>query len=182
MIIYLITNKVNGKQYVGQTTRSLKIRWNNHCYIRPDSSAIGRAIRKYGKEAFTIEVIIETDSLEQLNLYEQEYIQKFNTLAPNGYNLKQGGNGHGVSEETRRKLSEAGRGRFHTQEAKEKISIALKGKLFSEEHKKHLSDRQIGIDNHFFGKEHSKETKRKMSETQKKLWAERKKLKSLKEK
>lgn len=64
MIIYLITNLTNNKKYVGQTSETLSRRWTKHQYNARIGSqqAICRAIRKYGIEAFKIEVISECDS------------------------------------------------------------------------------------------------------------------------
>ena len=85
MIIYIITNLINNKQYVGKTTKSLKLRWRRHCSRK--HTAISKAIIKYGKENFKIEVLEYTTSLEELNNLEIEWINKKNTLSPNGYNL-----------------------------------------------------------------------------------------------
>jgi group I intron endonuclease len=92
MIIYKITNKLNGKMYIGQTVQKLSDRWSDHC--RPcagkhvNHSAIADAIRKYGKENFILEQIDTAGTLETLDLLEIHYIQKYNTLSPNGYNLE----------------------------------------------------------------------------------------------
>lgn len=58
--VYLLTNTVNGKQYVGQTTRGAKYRWRDHQHDakrRGNKSVLGRAIRKYGATSFTITVL-----------------------------------------------------------------------------------------------------------------------------
>ncbi len=90
MIVYLATNKVNGKQYVGQTIRSLEERWKDHCRVK-DDNYFHRAIHKYGAENFTLEVIDTAESGEALDEKEIFWIKKLNTLFPNGYNLKEGG-------------------------------------------------------------------------------------------
>ena len=59
MYIYKITNKINKKIYIGQTTRSIEERWKGHC--KPSMTArslISRAIQKYGKENFIIEHVV----------------------------------------------------------------------------------------------------------------------------
>lgn len=90
MIVYLITNKVNGKRYVGQTVRSLEERWKDHCRVK-DDNYFHRAIHKYGVENFSLEIIDTADSGEELDEKEIFWIQKLNTLFPHGYNLKEGG-------------------------------------------------------------------------------------------
>ena len=90
MIVYLITNKVNGKQYVGQTIRSLEERWKDHCRVR-DENYFHRAIRKYGPENFSLEIIDTAETDEELDEKEIFWIKELNTLFPNGYNLKEGG-------------------------------------------------------------------------------------------
>ena len=53
-IIYKITNRINGKVYIGQTRMSLNVRWWHHCN-RKDCPALHHAIKKYGAENFTVE-------------------------------------------------------------------------------------------------------------------------------
>lgn len=90
-VIYLITNNLNGKQYVGKTTRSLNIRMNHHkC---GGDLHIDRAIRKYGRENFTVEVLEECYTVEQLNEREIFWIAALNCKHPNGYNHTDGGEG-----------------------------------------------------------------------------------------
>lgn len=93
MIIYLITNMVNGKQYVGQTTRSLQQRWREHCCNSSQCTYLHNAIAKYGKENFKVEQIDIAIDQEELDYKESQYIKFYNTLAPNGYNLDTGGKG-----------------------------------------------------------------------------------------
>lgn len=111
MTIYLITNLINGKKYVGQTIQSVKRRWDFHVCNAGGCVALKSAIKKYGKENFKIESIYEASSLEELSKKESEYIVSYNTLAPNGYNLTTGGERPVFSEETRKRMSEAGLGR-----------------------------------------------------------------------
>lgn len=93
--IYLITNKINNKKYVGKTTQSIEKRWEEHisdskkerCEIRP----LYRAIRKYGIENFIIKEI-EKGSADILSEREQYWIQYYNTYE-DGYNATLGGDG-----------------------------------------------------------------------------------------
>lgn len=91
--IYLITNSVNDKVYVGQTIQSLKKRFNGHCcYSKADKSAnmyIKRAIHKYGRDKFTIH-LIEECPIELLNDREKYWISFYNSYKE-GYNLTLGG-------------------------------------------------------------------------------------------
>lgn len=109
--VYLITNKVNGKQYVGQTIRTVEQRFNQHC--RADS-VIGVAIRKYGEINFTVEQIDSATTLEELSAKEVYWIKEYDSYR-SGYNCTLGGEStHGFkhSEETRQKMSEDRRGRY----------------------------------------------------------------------
>lgn len=91
--IYLITNSVNDKVYVGQTIQSLKKRFNGHCcYSKTDKSVnmyIKRAIHKYGRDKFTIH-LIEECPIELLNDREKYWISFYNSYK-DGYNLTLGG-------------------------------------------------------------------------------------------
>lgn len=97
--IYLITNKINGKKYVGQTRTTIEERWYRHCLRAQNSKkAIGidGAIRKYGADNFNCEIIKECP-IEELDKWEIYYIKEYNTYQGNnadiGYNLTLGGQG-----------------------------------------------------------------------------------------
>lgn len=114
MIIYKITNKVDGKLYVGQTVQKLKKRWSDHCSAnrkRDGQSYLYNAIQKHGKDSFLVEQIDSASTLEGLNALEEFYIKKFDTMSPKGYNLLPGGSNRRQHEDTKRKLSEALKGR-----------------------------------------------------------------------
>jgi len=98
--IYCITNKKNGKQYIGQTLRDVRTRFNCHLSEsknKYDTYPLHRAMRKYGKNGFdvdtqkTIYCISKKELQKQLNYYEKFYIKEFNTYNPDGYNLTIGG-------------------------------------------------------------------------------------------
>lgn len=99
--IYLITNKVNGKQYVGQTRSTIEERWRNHkCNVNvkhKQKFALHLAMNKYGIENFIIQEIEKIikptieELLNELNEKEIDYIKQLTTLCPNGYNLTEGG-------------------------------------------------------------------------------------------
>lgn len=97
--VYLITNLINGKRYIGQTTIGIEKRFKAHYSdsksSRSNKMAITNAIKKHGKENFTIKEIAISYNQEQLNFSEEFYIKSFNTLSPNGYNLKLSSSGRG---------------------------------------------------------------------------------------
>lgn len=90
-IIYKVTNKVNGKSYIGQTRYTLEFRWRQHLH-KKDNVYFHNAIKKYGAENFSLEVLEECD-VDKLNSREIFYIAKYNTFE-NGYNLTLGGDGN----------------------------------------------------------------------------------------
>lgn len=87
--IYIIKNDINNKVYIGQAIDSTK-RFRNHCKDNKDNSLIDKAIKKYGKEHFWVE-ILET-AIENFNEREKYWIMFYNSLTPNGYNILEGGN------------------------------------------------------------------------------------------
>lgn len=91
--IYKITNTINGKSYIGQTIQNVKERFYQHCATKCSKAvsnmAIHRAIKKYGKSNFTVEVIEEIDSVN-LNDRERYWIKYYNSYN-NGYNSTKGG-------------------------------------------------------------------------------------------
>lgn len=91
--IYKITNKINGKSYVGKTERTVEERWNEHCNDftkeRCRNRPLYRAMNKYGVENFYIETIEETSSPEERECFWIEHFQSFKK----GYNATIGGDG-----------------------------------------------------------------------------------------
>ncbi len=150
MIIYTITNLITGKIYIGQTAIGMIKRFNQHIassMSNRGTSVLHNAIRKYGLENFKIEEIGGANSQSELNYQEWFLIHKFNCLAPNGYNLREGGGGGKMSEEAKRKMSKAkvghipwNKGKKSSEKAKARISAAKKGKKFSKENKKKMSE------------------------------------------
>lgn len=90
-IIYKITNKVNGKSYIGQTRYTLEFRWKQHQH-KKDNTYFHNAIHKYGIENFSTEILEECD-YKDLDSREIFYIAKYNTFKE-GYNLTIGGDGN----------------------------------------------------------------------------------------
>ena len=88
MWIYKITNKVNGKSYIGQSKRPINKRWNRHISDALSNrldTHFARAIRKYGVKNFSVEEIDSSDSQEELNHLENYYIHLYDCIE-NGYN------------------------------------------------------------------------------------------------
>ena len=107
MIIYLVKNKVNDKQYIGQTTTPLNRRWSAHISNAKNkrySSVLANAIRKYGSDTFKLEILEKCSSLDELNKAEIKWIRLKDTLAPNGYNIETGGKNNIWTDEMKRKM------------------------------------------------------------------------------
>lgn len=131
--IYLITNLDNNKKYVGLTKFSITERFYQHV---KRGFLLTEAIKKYGEDKFFIELIEEVDTAGRAYELEQYYIKEYNTKVPYGYNLTDGGDGifgWEVTEEYR-------------QECSERVKQLHK-------------EKKVGM----YGKNHSDETKRKMS-------------------
>lgn len=107
--IYLITNKLNGKKYVGQSINVNK-RWKEHISIaiNPKSKkyAIHNAIAKYGSDNFSWEILYYCSSLNESNALETKLIKQHNCLHPFGYNLNEGGNSHVPCDAVKEKIKE----------------------------------------------------------------------------
>lgn len=161
--IYKITNKVNGKAYIGQSI-NIERRFREHKYISSETNqSLVRAYKKYGRENFEFEVLEEC-TLDNLNEREIFYI---NTLKPQ-YNRTSGGDGspkHIISEETRKILSKKAKEQWERLPEEDKQRIIkhnLKkpkiGHLVSKETREKLRQ-------HNLGKKQSKETIEKRKQT-----------------
>jgi group I intron endonuclease len=118
--IYKITNISNGKIYVGQAVSHIlnhkRYRPYGHegrfrCHIseafsskKNQSHYLNNAIRKYGVEDFTVE-LLECCEIDKSDEREIHYIKELNSLFPNGYNLKNGGNVFTHSDESKKRVS-----------------------------------------------------------------------------
>ena len=140
--IYKITNTVSNKIYIGQTRKNLEERWRQHLNNKSNCSYLKSALKKYGIEQFDFKMICICFD-EELDKFEIQYIKNLNSIAPNGYNLKEGGSSGKQHEETKKKISDTLKnrtniidiirpkpqlGKPHTEETKQKISNALKGR------------------------------------------------------
>ena len=158
-VIYRICNKINSKSYIGQTIHP-KRRMRNHLNSQSKVPALHNAVQKYGKGAFQAEIIQADIPYDDLDAREIYWIAHFNSVAPNGYNLKYGGGGAIPSLETRKKIGEARKGIKHSLESRKKISEVQKGKTLSLEHRSKISEANKG-------KTRTLETCRKISEVSK---------------
>lgn len=147
-VIYCITNKVNGKRYIGQTTISLSKRWHAHQKAAGRCISISAAIQKYGVDAFEIVEIDRAYSRQELDAKEIAHITAANTLDPAfGYNLRPGGMCATFSDETRALMSERKKGGKLTQEHKAKISASSARVPKSAEHCAKVSAAKRGVKN-----------------------------------
>lgn len=134
--LYITTNLINGKKYIGQTTSTRKN------YIGYEQ-ALKSAIKKYGKNNFMRQNIYEGD-WESVDLLESLLIEKHNAIKnPMFYNLKEGGH----------------HGKHNNLETSKKMSKAALGRKDSDETKKKKSESIMGDKNPFFGKRHDERTK-----------------------
>lgn len=138
--IYLIQNKINGKCYIGQAlcfTGNNNSKWGtlgrwkshlreainagkDHCVL------LNNAIRKYGENNFDISTLIKCDKNE-LDNYEIKFVEEYNSIQPNGYNIKFGGYSSKNNETTILKMKESHTGKEHSEETKKKIGITQIG-------------------------------------------------------
>lgn len=88
MYLYIIQNSVNDKVYIGITTRCVKARFRSH---KVANTIIGRAIRKYGADKFTVVTLGSFSSLEELWDAERVAIEEYDCVSPKGYNKVPGG-------------------------------------------------------------------------------------------
>lgn len=160
-IIYVLRNKFNSKVYIGQTWRSLKLRWRNSNGYK-DCPKIYNAIIEIGKDNFYYEVLTICTTQEIADYWENYFICKFDSIK-NGYNTRQGGSHGKQNDETKNKISIANTGKIRTLEMKKKYSISSIDRIFSKETKNKMSIAQSGKNNGFYGKRHSDETKNKIS-------------------
>lgn len=137
-IVYVHTNIVNGKKYVGITKKSPVQRWGRDGSGYKSNSRFWNAICKYGwNSGFKHEVLFENLSLDEAYSKEQELILLYDSKL-NGYNLTDGGDGawgHTVSEESRIRMSKAQKGI---------PKPWLQGRTFTDEHRRKLSESHRG--------------------------------------
>lgn len=154
-IIYVATNLVNGKQYVGKTTKTLTKRIWQHSR-QNNNYPFHNALKKYGEKSFSWEILCEC-SISKLDEMEKYYIKKYDTCISNGgdgYNVQDGGNGAPYGDanpskrpDVRKKLSENIIGEKNPMKipgVKEKMIKTLTGRPITKEHRQNISKGMMG--------------------------------------
>lgn len=173
-IIYIATNQINLKSYVGLTTDFEK-RKREHLRTKAGTH-FHKALRKYGADAFEWRVLEDGIPESRLGNREELWIAYYDSCN-NGYNSTHGGEYGGIpSDETRAKMSVSQRGRTQTEEAKAKISQANKGRPSpfkgiprDDSVKAKISTTLTGNP----GTKHTDKTKERISESMKAVWSQR---------
>jgi group I intron endonuclease len=154
VVVYQATNMVNGHRYIGFSARGLAQRADKHRAMARQGRGhhFHAAIRKYGAENFTFELMGDFGDDEELaKLYEIEAILKYKPE----YNISRGGDGHHVAEESRKKISAANKGRKPSAYALQRSAEARLAKPMTAETKRKISEALTG-------QTRSKETRDKM--------------------
>ena len=153
-IIYLAESP-SEKEYIGQTVQSLARRKQQHEKEarRGSDNPFHAAIRKYGAENIKWKIIARADNIAALNAAEIACIAEHNTIAPNGYNMRAGGENSVMSAETRAKMAVAQRAKWA------KMTDAKRAEIFAAGAKARR------------GVKHSAETRAKMAESARRRWA-----------
>ena len=146
-IVYQHKNKINGKIYIGITSRTPQERWGNNGCNYKSSPHFYSAIQKYGWDNFEHNILFTNLTKEQACLKEQELIKHFNSMDRSfGYNSTSGGEFFVMNVETKQKISQSMKGNKNSlghicsEEKKKKISDAQKDRKLAEEHKQKLSE------------------------------------------
>jgi group I intron endonuclease len=186
--IYKITNKLTNKCYIGETKKSNpELRWNEHkSKIEKGIGcpALQDAVKKYGIENFTFRVLIICFDEDRYK-FEKEYIKKYNSIAPNGYNLTTGGEGGGFygkkhSNETIEKIKNSLKERYEKnpelrKENSERVKLLFKDdnyRIKISEGIKNSEKWRNSKKGNFKCRKHSEETKNKIRDSIKKKYSE----------
>lgn len=164
----------HGKVYIGITSLPPRRRWQCGWGYRENTHFFS-AIKKYGWESFSHEILFSNLTKAEAEAKEIELIAKFDSTNPNkGYNHDFGGSSAGkMSEETRRKISESTRGeksahygKHHSEEAKRKMSIAAKNRPpMSAETRRKIGEAERGENHWTYGKTFSEEHRKRIAES-----------------
>lgn len=165
--IYCIENISTSKKYIGQSV-NISDRWKKHISELNRNSHhndyLQKAWNKYGKDDFRF-YVLEYCSTDELNNKEDSYIKLHNTMDRDyGYNLKSGGQDHNYqSEEVRHKISESNKKTYQNSNLKEIRQIDALNQWSNPG----IKEKIMGENNGMYGRHHSEETKRKISEANK---------------
>ena len=89
--IYEIYNRHTKMSYIGQTKKPVLVRMSEHLKARYDKTSYLHNAMRYRPKSFRIYPIHKCYNQDELDYWERFYIKKLCTLAPNGYNIKEGG-------------------------------------------------------------------------------------------
>lgn len=198
--LYRITNKINGKIYIGQTVQPEK-RWNQHktsAATDTPKMIISYAIKKHGNEAFEFEVIAGCKTWDDANEIETLLVAQYGSLVPNGYNVSLGGFNAPKSETWIQAMRDwhaslspeekAARSKMHSESIIQQIAEnghPAQGRIVTEQEKElhrkarlenpieYTEELRQKMSEAHIGIKDSEETKQKKSESATKAWAER---------
>lgn len=143
MLIYIITNDVNDKVYIGQTTKTLEERIQGHrnSMVTGVTTHIYNAMRKYGWDKFHFRQIATAETQEDLDYLEQYYISKYDSVR-NDYNMAFGGSTNTMDSPVVKAKHDA---KMRSPEVRKQISESMKASYAerggpTSEHRKHLSE------------------------------------------
>ena len=181
MNVYKITNTVNDKVYIGITSKSLKERfsWHMRDCRKGTRKKLYSAIRKYGEDKFSIE-LVEKAKADTIVEREEHYIDAYDSYK-NGYNASPKSGGiHKHTNKAKKLMSEKATGRKQSKETQKKKSKRMKAwwdGLSEEERKehahhankgrKHTTEFRENCRERRLGTTHSEETKQKMRDSHK---------------
>lgn len=125
--VYMITHRRSYRKYIGITSISVNKRWINHVNAarRGCIQLLHAAIHEHGSEAFIVDSLIEGLSWAEALRLEKLYIQTYNSLRPNGYNMTAGGQGALGRRKT--KAQKKKESRYWDSGGREKHSARFKG-------------------------------------------------------
>ncbi len=118
-----------GKCYIGNTTKTAQERWETHLTAFKSgrrNGALYHAIAKYGADQFKLEIILDNDNWDELCLSERQCIVQYNTKAPHGYNVTDGGEGvvgYVLTSADLDKISKAQKARYTDSAERETLKI-----------------------------------------------------------
>jgi len=171
MLIYKITNKINGKIYIGQTIQTLVDRISNHLAdskrdrIKRVKSKLHRAISKYGITNFVFEVLDTADSQDELNQKEQKYVTEFKSNVDTiGYNLLSGGKQNGKHSRESLEKMKASSLKMLKKRKDEGIAHWNKGRLSTPESNEKRRQKILGVKCPQRGNTYSLEKRKQISE------------------
>lgn len=158
--IYKISCAKNGKVYIGYTSKTIEERFNLHMLNARwrRRAALYDAIRTYGNDAFSVELLMECENHESACAEEIRFIAEYNSMLPNGYNMTRGGDGVPVPIEVHKEAGKRKRG-VVTEKMRAHFN-RRKGIKHSPEHIAKCVAKRIGS-------KRSEETRRRMSAAQK---------------